>query len=243
MAAIRTHRMKPVAIFRHSPGEGPGHFATFLERHSIASRLIAVDRGESVPTDSTAFGGLCFMGGPMSANDPAPWIERSLALICDADRRGIPVLGHCLGAQLMARAFGAQVARNPVREIGWDEVRVLPNGAAREWFGDIDRFEAFHWHGETFAIPEGATRILESAWCPNQAFVRGPHLAVQCHVEMTPAMVRLWSREGAAEIAAHAGASVQTAERMCEDLERRTRALNPIADRLYARWIRGIDPG
>ncbi|GAB4179854.1 MAG: GMP synthase [Rhodocyclaceae bacterium] len=233
--------MKPVAIFRHSPAEGPGHFATFLERHSVPSRLIAVDRGEGIPVDSTGFSGLCFMGGPMSANDADGWIAASLALIRDADAHGIPVLGHCLGAQLMAKAFGARVTRNPAREIGWGEASVPDNGAAREWFGATERFEAFHWHGETFGIPAAATRILESRFCANQGFVLGPHLALQCHVEMTPEMVRRWSREGAAELAAHAGASVQTAEAMCEDLDRRCAALNGVADRLYERWLRGLD--
>ena len=90
--------MKPIAIFRHSPGEGPGYFATFLDRHSLPWTLFRVDDGVSPPATSGEFSGLCFMGGPMSVNDELPWIEPALKLIREADAAGIPVIGHCLGA-------------------------------------------------------------------------------------------------------------------------------------------------
>jgi GMP synthase-like glutamine amidotransferase len=103
--------MKPIAIFRHSPGEGPGYFATFLDRHSLPWRLFKVDEGEFPPASPDEFSGLCFMGGPMSVNDELPWIPATLALIRAADAAGIPVIGHCLGGQLMAKAFGGTVGR------------------------------------------------------------------------------------------------------------------------------------
>jgi GMP synthase-like glutamine amidotransferase len=147
------------------------------------------------------------------------------------------VIGHCLGGQLMAKAFGGEVTRNPVKEIGWGEVRA--SDAAGDWLGDTRRFEAFHWHGETFSIPPGATPILGSAFCPNQAFVRGPHLGMQCHVEMLDSMIESWSREWAAETAAPS-ASVQTPEQMKEGMERRLTAMRLVADRLYEKWIEGL---
>ena len=93
--------MKPVAIFRHARSEGPGYFATFLDENNIPWRLLAIDEGEPVPQDAQAFSGLVFMGGPMSVNDDLPWIPPVLALIRQAAATGIPVLGHCLGGQLM----------------------------------------------------------------------------------------------------------------------------------------------
>jgi hypothetical protein len=84
--------MKPVAIFRHAPVEGPAYFAIFLERHGIPWRLVAIDEGEAVPATAEEFSGLCFMGGPMSVNDPLPWIEPACALIRDATVRARPVL-------------------------------------------------------------------------------------------------------------------------------------------------------
>ncbi|HYA47171.1 MAG TPA: type 1 glutamine amidotransferase, partial [Burkholderiales bacterium] len=111
--------MKPVAIFRHSPTEGPGYFATFLDAHSVPWRLVKVDAGERVPADARAFSGLVFMGGPMSVNDDLPWIREVLGLINSAAQADIPLLGHCLGGQLMSKALGGKVTRNPVKEIGW----------------------------------------------------------------------------------------------------------------------------
>ena len=104
--------MKPVAIFRHSPGEGPGYFATFLEGRSLPSQLLTLDEGEAVPAAPDAFSGLCFMGGPMSVNDPLPWIPPVLALIRQAVAQNVPVIGHCLGGQLMSKALGGQVTRS-----------------------------------------------------------------------------------------------------------------------------------
>jgi len=231
--------MKPIAIFRHSPGEGPGYFATFLDRHSLPWRLFKVDEGEFPPDSPGEFSGLCFMGGPMSVNDDLPWIGSTLALIRAADDRGIPVIGHCLGGQLMSRAFGGSVTRNPVKEIGWGEVAAVGHPQAAEWLGNIVRFEAFHWHGETFSIPPGASRLLGSAHCPNQAFLRGPHLAMQCHVEMTPTMIESWSRQWAAE-GVPASDSVQTPTQMLQGMEARIAAMRAVADRLYARWSAGL---
>lgn len=235
--------MKPVAIFRHSPGEGAGYFATFLERHSVPWQLIRVDSGDKVPTDPQAFCGLVFMGGPMSVNDPLPWIAEELALIRAAVAQDIPVLGHCLGGQLMAKALGATVTKNPHKEIGWGDVRVLDNAVAREWFGDLAGFTAFHWHGETFGLPEAAIRILESPYCAHQAFALGPHLAMQCHVEMTDEMIRQWCEIGADEIAASDSPAVQQAAEMQAGISTHLRPLHTVAERVYLRWISGLKRG
>ncbi len=230
--------MKPIAIFRHSPGEGPGYFATFLERHGIPTQLICIDAGELPPTTLEGFSGLCFMGGPMSVNDDLPWLPSLFELIRRAVSADIPVIGHCLGGQLMSKALGGMVTKNPVKEIGWGQVTVT-DPAVQDWLGDIKSFEAFHWHGETFSIPAGATRILKSAYCDNQAFIMGPHLGMQCHVEMTEAMIRLWCRQWADECAA-ASTSVLTPAQMNERIDERLMAMRVAADRLYTRWIGGL---
>jgi GMP synthase-like glutamine amidotransferase len=232
--------MKPVAIFRHAASEGPGYFATCLDRHDVPWRMIQVDRGEPAPADPKGFSGLVFMGGPMSVNDDLPWIAPVLRLIRSAVDAGIPVLGHCLGGQLMAKALGGEVTRNPVKEIGWGRVDVLQNDAAADWFGDgLKFFDSFHWHGERFSIPSGATRVASSPYCDNQAFVLGPHLGMQCHVEMTPELIRAWCRDWGREVESLARRvpSVQTPAEMTEGIDEKVRALNAVADRLYDRWI------
>ena len=235
--------MKPVAIFRHAVSEGPGYFATYLDRHEVPWQVIKVDRGEPVPANPGEYSGLAFMGGPMSVNDDLPWIVPVLRLIRAAAEAGVPVLGHCLGGQLMAKALGGAVTRNPVKEIGWGRVEVLRNDAAAAWFGDgLDSFDSFHWHGETFSIPPGATRILASPWCENQAFVLGPHLGMQCHVEMTPELIRAWCQDWEKEVEslARRTPSVQTPAQMTEGVDAKVRTLNAVADRLYDQWATGL---
>ena len=232
--------MKPVIIFRHAASEGPGYFATYLDRRSVPWRVIRVDEGEAIPANPHEASGLTFMGGPMSVNDDLPWIAPTLGLIRAAVDAGVPVLGHCLGGQLIAKALGGTVTRNPVKEIGWGRVDVLENGA--EWFGSGGSFTSFHWHGETFSIPPGATRILSSPHCANQAFALGPHLAMQCHVEMTPELIRAWCRnwEKEVESLARRQPSVQTPAEMTEAIEEKAKTLNSVADRVYDRWLRGL---
>ena len=233
--------MKPVAIFRHTVSEGPGYLVDFLNEQNIPWELICIDAGELVPLHPDAYSGLVFMGGPMSVNDDLPWIPKVLALIRRAVEKDIPVLGHCLGGQLMAKALGGVVTRNPVKEIGWGKVTVLDNDVARDWFGKTRAFEAFHWHGETFSVPEGATHLLSSEHCLNQAFALGKNLALQCHVEMTASLIQLWCDLGYREISANAGSpAVQPVKVIQAQMVSRLPELHVIASGLYTRWIEGL---
>jgi GMP synthase-like glutamine amidotransferase len=233
--------MRPIAIFRHAEPEGPGYFADFLDEQGIPWRLVRIDQGEAVPQDASAYSGLVFMGGPMSVNDELPWIPSVLALIRDARARDVPLLGHCLGGQLISKALGAVVGRNPVKEIGWGKVEVSDNAAAHAWFGDIERFDAFHWHGETFSLPQGAVHLLSSAHCNNQAYAIGKHLALQCHVEMIEPMIREWCEVGADELAASASSpAVQSAPVMQAQMRDKLPELHRVAARLYQHWLRGL---
>jgi GMP synthase-like glutamine amidotransferase len=233
--------MKPVGVIRHARSEGPAYFASFLEQRSIPVKVVALDAGEPVPRDAAAFSGLAFMGGPMSVNDDLPWIAPELALIRDAVAKDVPTIGHCLGGQLMSKAFGGEVRRNAVKEIGWGAVRVADNLVARAWFGEAPEFLSFHWHGETFSIPPGATRVLENAHCENQGFAIGKHLGMQTHVEMTEDLIRLWCRGGRKEIEANAASpAVQAPEVIESGLAERVAALHRVADRIYERWIEGL---
>jgi GMP synthase-like glutamine amidotransferase len=232
--------MRPIAIFRHVAIEGPGHFATFLERHDLPWQLVAIDQGMALPESADAFAGLVFMGGPMSVNDDLPWISQELALIRQAVAANIPVLGHCLGSQLMAKALGAKVTRNPVKEIGWGKVEVPHTAAAHQWFGDRRDFVAFHWHGETFDLPAGAEPILASLYCTNQAFALGKHLGLQCHVEMTRDMIRQWCEAGAEEIAHSDSPAVQSSAVIEAMSPAHLGPMHAVADQLYGRWINGL---
>ncbi|MDX2457763.1 MAG: type 1 glutamine amidotransferase [Gammaproteobacteria bacterium] len=229
--------MRPLTIFRHIACEGPAYLAEVLDRLTIPWRLVRIDAGEPVPDSLADCSGLVFMGGPMSANDPLPWIEQELSLIRRARAQDMPVLGHCLGGQLICKALGGTVSANPVKEIGWHSVRKCPTPAAESWLAGLpDEATLFHWHGETFSIPDGAEVILESEFCPHQAFAIGNTLALQCHVEMLPPMVAEWAALYAHELQ-QPSTTVQTAEQMSADLPARIAAAQHVADSIYQHWL------
>ncbi|MDB5810674.1 MAG: glutamine amidotransferase [Betaproteobacteria bacterium] len=233
--------MKPVAIFRHAPTEGPGYFATYLDRHNLPWRLIALDAGEPVPATSNEFSGVVFMGGPMSVNGDLPWIAPVLKLIRDSVAADVPVLGHCLGGQLLSKALDGTVSRNPIKEIGWGDVDVVDTPLAREWFGHAaPAFTSFHWHGETFTLPPGAVRVLTNAVCENQAFALGKHLGMQCHIEMTPEIIDSWCESGAREIERSRSPAVQSVAGIKQGSAQSLPKLHAVADGVYDRWVAGL---
>ena len=234
--------MKPIAIFRYVAIEGPGYLAEFLDERNIPWQLIAIDAGDSVPQDISAYSALVFMGGPMSVNDDLPWIPKAESLIRDAVAQDIPLLGHCLGGQLISMALGGKVSRNPVKEIGWGEVMVSDNDVAHRWFSELHNFPAFHWHGETFSLPQGAIHLLSSEHCNNQAYAIGKHLVLQCHIEMTAEMIAAWCEAGADEIEAnHASPGVQSVSNMRLQTNNALPHMKHVATQLYNCWIKGIN--
>jgi GMP synthase-like glutamine amidotransferase len=143
---------------------------------------------------------LIFMGGPMSVNDDLPYIHREIEFIRSAISRRQPVLGVCLGAQLIAKALGARVRANAVKEIGWFPVEFADTAARDPLFQGIEGAECvFHWHGETFDLPAGAELLVSSAACRHQAFRFGDRVyGLQFHLEVTPEMIAQWCRADAA---------------------------------------------
>ncbi|HEY8119095.1 MAG TPA: type 1 glutamine amidotransferase [Methylophilaceae bacterium] len=233
--------MKPVIIFRHALTEGAGYLGSLLTEKNIPWHMVRIDQGDALPKSAHESSGMVMMGGPMSVNDDLPWIPPLLALIREAIAADIPVLGHCLGGQLISKALGAAVSKNPVKEIGWGEIKVSQNSEATQWFADIKSFQGFHWHGETFSLPHDATHLLASDYCQNQAYSLGKHIAFQCHIEMTVEMVKTWCKVGQDELAeAAASPGVQSVPEILEDLQPRVQELNAIAKPVYERWIKGL---
>jgi GMP synthase-like glutamine amidotransferase len=174
------------------------------------------------------------MGGPMSVNDPLPWIAQEVDVIRRAFAAHIPVLGICLGSQLMAKALGAKVFGGPCMELGW-----LPIHKTREslWSEALpDQFDVFHWHGETFELPDGAELLFASDKFAHQGFALGPHLALQFHVEVTAEMIEQWLQLNAADLprrcyAAHDAAAIRA------QTPARIATLHKTADRLLGQWL------
>ena len=235
--------MKPVAIFRYARSEGPGHFATFLAENGVHFSLVRLDENEPVPASVDSFSGLGFMGGPMSANDEYPWTQPVLSLMREAVEKEVPVIGHCLGGQMLARALGGVVTRAQVKEIGWIPVTVEDKPAAHDWFDGTSAFDTFEWHEDTFSIPPGGERILTGETCVNQAYVvDGRHLGMQCHVEVNAEMIETWCRIGITDIDQNFGKSpaVQDALTIRTDMTKKLPVLTATATRLYTRWMKNL---
>ena len=176
-----------VHVLQHVPFEGPGSIGPWLEARRADVGLTRLYAGDPLPR-ADQIDGLVVMGGPMSVNDEDEfaWLRPEKRLVRDAVDRGIPVLGVCLGAQLIASALGARVYSGPAKEIGWFPIQGVPDVAPAFQFPP--ECLAFHWHGETFDLPPGAVRLASSAACENQAFQVGRNaIALQFHLETTPA--------------------------------------------------------
>ena len=233
--------MRPIAIFRFSPTEGPAYFAEWLDAHGLEWQLVALDAGATVPSDPRAFSGIGMMGGPMSVNDALPWAAPLGVLLRDAVDARVPVIGHCLGGQLFAQALGAAVTRTTTPEIGWVDVAVSDDAARSEWFGGRAAFNAFQWHYDVFALPAGATRVLTNAFNEYQAYVVDDrHIGFQCHIEMTRELTETWLALGADELPPQSTPAVQSATDIRLDLDARIATLEALAGDVYTRWTRGL---
>jgi GMP synthase (glutamine-hydrolysing) len=175
-----------VLILRHEPFEHLGYFADGLENYSYH------DLGDPLPRESHT--GLIIMGGPMSANDDLPGLKDERTLIEKALHDDVPMLGICLGSQLIAKALGAKVFRNAELEIGWEPVWLTDAGKNDVVLGSVESPTAFfHWHGETFDLPQGAEWLAYSKKCRHQAYRYGRKVyGIQFHPEVTAEMIDDW---------------------------------------------------
>lgn len=185
-----------VLAFRHERGVDPGTIQNALESRGIGLECVDLFAGAPVPETQDA-AGLVFLGGVMCANDPLEYLRTELDLIRSAAQRGQPVLGICLGAQLIAKALGASVKRGAASEIGWRSIELDPAASADPVFADLPSpTTVFQLHNDTLELPDGATRLAHSPEAPNQAFRWGRSVyGVQFHPEMTEQMVREWSAD------------------------------------------------
>lgn len=196
-----------VLILKNAPQEGPGTIEDFLIREGIPYRVIELE-SEKIPNDDYDI--LIILGGPMSVNDEEiyPFLKDEERVVKDFIGGGKKILGICLGAQMLAKALGSRVYKGPKQEIGWYPIELTGDAlkdplmlklAFHPKGGDLwKKFKVFHWHGETFDVPEGAVRLASSELYPNQAFRYGKGAyAFQFHIEVRRGMISEWLKDDA----------------------------------------------
>lgn len=228
-----------IAILQFHQHDGPATLATWLRSHGLAHTLVDLQRGAPMPARIDGIRALAALGGPMSVNDDLPMLRQAEALIRDALAHDVPVLGHCLGGQLLASALGGQVRRHHAPEIGWHEIQFEDADAAVRWFGSAEPAHVFQWHYDTFEIPAGARRLAGNAHCANQAFTVGRSVGMQFHIEIDASTLALWSEHGAPERVALDGVpSVQSLAQQDALTARHLVRSQAMAVHLYTRWLR-----
>jgi len=221
---------------QHADFDGPAFLPQWAARTDHTLSPVLVHTGQRLPLISN-FDGLIVMGGPMSLRDEKtyPWIAAERRLIEQALLADKPVLGICLGAQLLAEVLGAPVAAGAYPEIGWFQVQTTT--AARDsWMGEClpPQFETFFWHQDTFGIPRGATHIARTAAYENQGFLWGRHLALQFHLEVTPEWAAMLVARDAEQLTDHR--FICSAERILDQARHLCRQNNMMMASVLDRW-------
>jgi GMP synthase (glutamine-hydrolysing) len=183
-----------VVTFQHDPAVGMGWLEPALQQRGIEINRADLYREGAALPETHGADGLIFLGGSMSANDPLPYLEQEIRIMQEAGARRQPMLGICLGAQMLAKALGAEVRRSPLPEIGWFDVELTEAGATDPILAAMNRTETLlQWHRDAFDLPRGGGWLARSERCPNQAFRIEPNIyGFQFHLEATPEIIAEW---------------------------------------------------
>jgi len=234
--------VKRALAITHVAHEGLGTFGRPLERAFMVERL-DMHRNTALPPRIDGFDALIVMGGPMGVyeEEKYPFIKKELELLESALKKRVPVLGVCLGAQLLARAAGGRVFKGDAKEIGWHRVALEAEaGSDRLFMGFPDEFTVFQWHGDTFDVPPGAIRLASSGPFPNQVVRVGPNAyGVQFHFEVTETMVAEWlaiNSDEAKEAGGDAGA-------VLDEMRLKIGEVNRLGETIFSRFLRTAERG
>jgi len=232
--------MKPVLVLENQLPERLAYLGTWLTNHNIPYVVFNADIHKTFPDSIEPYSALAVMGGAMSANDMLYTNRQAEILILQAMYRDIPVIGHCLGGQLMAKALGAKVVKSPKPEIGWQNINYINDKTTDEWFGTNPTHKVIHWHYDSFDIPEGAKLLATSEACPNQAFSIGKHLAMQFHIEIDENKVHSWvnDEDNTWYEAQKVYDTVQNKEQMIDGISQFLTVHQSTANSIYTNWLR-----
>jgi GMP synthase (glutamine-hydrolysing) len=236
----------PLIVLRHVPHEGLGTIASSLDDAGVPYRSIDTFKSRPVFPLARAISGLIVMGGPMGVyeKDRYPFLTRELRFIRSVIDAKKPILGICLGAQLVAHALGARVYPHTQKEIGWYRVHLTGDGKKDALFaGSPASPWVFQWHGDTFDLPSGAHHLAASALCTNQAFRYGNNVyGLQYHLEVDAAMVREWlAQPGAARELSQIGP--RQAQKIKKAVPLRLPGLHRLAHTFFSGFAQAVRAG
>lgn len=235
--------MKAIRIFTHATNEPPGYLATLLDRLGYSYEQVCLFDGQTVPMDLNNCDALVFMGGPGDVNEPTDWMQQEFELIRQAHAQGVPVLGICLGAQLMCKALGGQVFESDEVEVGWHDVKLLKLDELPPAFENLpQQFRVFQWHAHSLSPPSSAQTIATSDCTECQAYVHGKDLAIQFHLEMTEDIIKSLIDKYAEDLQP-VSCCVQSADEILNDISSKCEQLFSVADVLLAQWFHSLNLG
>ncbi len=228
--------MSKVLVVQHASPETLGTINDALAPKRISVEYVRTFLGDAVPKEIEGVDGLIVMGGPMGVRDQGkyPFLRDEMLLIEKALKAGKPVLGICLGSQLLASVLGAKISLGKKKEVGWLPVRLSPEGRQDPlWAGSAPSFTAFHWHGDIFDLPAGAVSLASSDLTPHQAFRHGEKTyGLLFHLEMTENMIREMIRTFSDDLLEQNLDSGWLIEKAGEHLP----PLEEIGAKLFGRW-------
>lgn len=230
-----------VLVLQHTLEDGPGYLGQWLDAQGLRWHAPCAEAGHVYPESVRGHRALAVLGGAWNANDDRPSLRHAEHLIREADALGIPVIGHCLGGQLLARALGGQVQTLREPEIGWLPIVVNADEEAQAWLGPPGAAMVYQWHYDSFvSLPHGARSLAASKVCAHQSFALRQHLGMQFHIEITPAKIDDWLAHpgpGYAPALARCPHSVQTDAAMRAATADHLAGSEAMARRIYARWL------
>jgi GMP synthase (glutamine-hydrolysing) len=233
--------VRKILVCQHVPFEMLGTLDPLLKAYGFRIRYVNFGRDPAARPRLDRYDGLVLLGGPMNVDqlDAHPHLRTEVALVREAIACEMPVLGICLGAQLVARALGARVEASPEKEIGWYEVCPTEAGRRDPVLGAFGESETiFQWHGDTFAIPPHAVHLASSPACPNQAFRYGDRVyGFQFHLEVDERLIERWlgvpvHREELARL----GGRIRP-ETIRRDTARHASRARALSDETFARFV------
>lgn len=226
-------------VLRHAPAEGLGLLANAMRDYGVHHRYLDPPRGDAIPKDVRGIGGLIVLGGPQSAYeaDKTPWLAAEAALVEKAVTAGRPVLGVCLGAQLIAQVLGGRAYAGERREVGWGPIRLTDDGKDDPLLvGAPDELNVFHLHGDTYELPPEGVNLATSPVYEQQAFRWGELVyGFQFHLEFTEAIIgRLATEPDSQRYIVEAGADPK---QLVAESPKRVAALTEVAEQVFGRFF------